>query len=104
MRRDLRAIIVVAPGWRYKGGRAVGARPLGRVTARGGALTAAGDVLQLVLDLGQPAAQVGVFRLQVGDPLLEGGDMGQDFGLGLRRDRVPEGCGDRRSSSHTLYL
>ena len=82
---------------------AVGARPLGRVTALGGALTAAADVLQLVLDLVQPAAQVGVFRLQVGDPLLEGGDMGPDGGLGLRRDRVPERCGDRRSRSHTLY-
>ena len=29
--------------------------------------------------------------------------MGQDGGLGLRRDPVPERCGDRRSSSHTLY-
>jgi hypothetical protein len=28
--------------------------------------------------------------------------MGPDGGLGLRRDRVPERCGDRRSSSHTL--
>jgi hypothetical protein len=29
--------------------------------------------------------------------------MGQDGGLGSRRDRVPERGGDRRSSSHTLY-
>ena len=29
--------------------------------------------------------------------------MGQDGGLGLRRDRIPERCGDRRSRSHTLY-
>src|SRR5262249_28209204 len=36
---------------------AVGARPLGRVTALGGALTAPADVLELVLDLGQPAAE-----------------------------------------------
>jgi hypothetical protein len=80
---------------------AVGGWPLGRVTARGGALTAPADVLELMLDLGQPAAQVGVLRLQVGDPLLEGGEMGPDGGLGLRRDAVPERCGDRRSSSHT---
>jgi hypothetical protein len=82
---------------------AVGVRPLRRVPAMGGALTAPADVLQLVLDLGQPAAQVGVLRLQVGDLSLEGGEMGQDGGLGLRRDPVPERCGDRRSSSHTLY-
>ena len=80
---------------------AVGGWPLGRVTARGGALTAPVDVPELMLDLGQPAAQVGVLRLQVGDPLLEGGEMGPDGGLGLRRDAVPERCGDRRSSSHT---
>jgi hypothetical protein len=82
---------------------AVGVRPLSRVPALRGALTAPADVLELVLDLGQPAAEVGVLRLEVGDPLLEGGDMGQDGGLGLRRDRVPERCGDRRSSSHTPY-
>ena len=82
---------------------AVAARPLGRVTALGGAVTAPADVLQLVFDLGQPAAQIGVLRLQVGDPLLQGGEMGQDGGLSLRRDPVPERCGDRRSSSHTLY-
>ena len=56
---------------------AVGVRLPGRVTALGGALTASADVLQLVLDLGQPAARGGVLRLQVGYPLLEGGDMGQ---------------------------
>jgi hypothetical protein len=69
---------------------AVGARPLGRVTALEGSLAAPADVLELVLDLGQPAAQVGVLRLQVGDPLLQGGEMGQDGGLGLGRDPVPE--------------
>jgi hypothetical protein len=81
---------------------AVGARPLGRVPTLRGALTAPADVLQLVLDLGQPTAQVGVLRLQVGDPLFEGGEMGQDSGLGLRRDPIPERYGDRRSGSHTL--
>src|SRR5262249_34855126 len=81
---------------------AVGARPPGRVRALRGAPTASADVRQVVLDLGQPAAEVGVLRLQVGDPWLEGGDMGQDGRLGLRRDPVPEGCGDRRSTSHTL--
>ena len=38
---------------------------------------------KLVLDLRQPAAEVGVLRLEVGDPLLQGGDVGQDGGLGL---------------------
>ena len=82
---------------------AVGGRPLGRVTAMRGAPTAPADVLQVVPDLGQPAAAVGVLRLEVSAPLLEGGEMGQDSGLGLRRDPVPERCGDLRSSSHTLY-
>ncbi len=78
---------------------AVGARPLGRAPAPGGSLAVAADVLQLLLDLGQPAAQVGVLRLQLSDPLLEGGDIGQDGRLGPGRDPVPERCGDRRSSS-----
>jgi hypothetical protein len=67
---------------------AVGVRPVGRVTAMGGALPPPTDVLELVLDLGQPAAQVGVLRLEIGDPLLEGGDMGQDGSLCLRRDPI----------------
>ena len=62
-----------------------------------------GTAGELVLDLGQPAAQVGILCLQVGDPLLEGGDEGQDGGLGLRRDGLPERCGDRRSGGHILY-
>jgi hypothetical protein len=60
---------------------AVGARVLRLVAAMGGALAALTDVLQWVLDLGQPAAQVGVLRLQVGDPLLKGGEEGQNSGL-----------------------
>jgi hypothetical protein len=56
-----------------------------------------------VLDLRQPSAQVGVLRLQVDDPSLERGDMGQDGGLGLRRDRFPERCRDRRLSNPTFY-
>ena len=58
---------------------------------------------ELVLDLGQPAVQVRVLRLQVGDPLLKGGDEDQESGLGLRWDRIPEKCRDRRWRSHTLY-
>ena len=68
----------------------VGARAVGFVTAMGGAFATLTDVLQLVLDLRQPAAQIRVLRLQVGDPLLEGGDEGRDGSPGLRRDRVPE--------------
>jgi hypothetical protein len=56
-----------------------------------------------MLDLGLPTAEVGVLGLEVGDPLLQRGDMGQDGGSGLRRNRVPESCGDRRSGSHTPY-
>jgi len=82
---------------------AVGARVLGSVAAMGGAFAAPADALQLVLDLGQPAAQVRVLRLQVGDPLPEGGDEGQDSGLGLGWDRLPEGCRDRRWRSHALF-
>ena len=68
-----------------------------------GAFAALADLLEFVLHLRQPAAQLGVLRFQLGDPLLEGGDQGQDGGLGLRRDRVPEWCGDRRWRNHTLY-
>ena len=75
----------------------------GSSAAVGGAFAALADVLELVLDLRQPAAQVRVLRLQVGDPLLQGGDQGQDGGLGLGWDRVPERCGDRRWRNHTLY-
>jgi hypothetical protein len=82
---------------------AVGTRAVGLVAAMGGAFAALTDALQLVLDLRQPAAQVGILRLQLSDPLLQRGDVGQDGGLGLGRDRVPERCGDRRSSNHTLY-
>jgi hypothetical protein len=48
-----------------------------------------------VLGLRQPVAQIRILRLQVGDPLLKGGDEDQDSGLGLGWDRAPEG-GDRR--------
>src|SRR5262245_2595091 len=58
---------------------------------------------QLVLDLRQSTAQVGVLHLQVGDPLLEGGDEGQEGSLRLGWDRVPEWCGDWRLRNHTLY-
>jgi hypothetical protein len=81
---------------------AVGAWTLRLVAAPGRAPAALLDVLKLVLNLRQPAAQVRVLRLQVGDPSLERGEMGQDGGLGLGRDRVPERCGDRRWSNHTL--
>ena len=82
---------------------AVGARAVGFVAAVGWAFATLTDVLQLVLDLGQPAAQIRILRLQVGDPLLKRGDEGQECGLGFGWDRVPEGWGDRRLSSHTLY-
>src|SRR5262249_17957378 len=75
---------------------------VGGIAARDGASAALVDGLQLVLDLRQPAAQLRVLRLQVVDPLLEGGNEGQDGGLGLGRDRVPERCGDRRWRNHTL--
>ena len=81
----------------------IGRGRLGVVSAPGGASAALTDVLQLVLDLRQPAAQLRVLRLQVGDPLLEGGNEGQDGGLGLGWDRLPQRCGDRWSRSHTLY-
>jgi hypothetical protein len=82
---------------------AVGARAVRFVAAMGGAFAKLTDGLQLVLDLGQPAAEVGVLRLHVGDPLLQGGDEDQESGLGLGWDRVPEGWWDRRLSCHTLY-
>ncbi len=82
---------------------AVGARTRGLITAMGGAFAALTDGLQLVLDLRQPPSQVGVLGLEVGDPLLERGDMGQDGGLGLGSDRVPERRGDRRLRGHTSY-
>ena len=63
---------------------AVGARALRFVAATGCAFAALTDVLELLLDLGQPAAQVRVLRLQVGDPLLKRGDEDQESGLGLR--------------------
>ena len=80
---------------------AIGARAVGLVAAVGRAPAAPPDVLELVLDLGQLAAQVRVLRLQVSHPLLQGGDLGQDGGLGLGWNRVPERCGDRRSRNHT---
>ena len=80
---------------------AVGSRAVGLIAAPAPVLAVLMDGLQLVLDLGQPAVQVGVLHLEVGDPLLQGGDVGRDGGLGLGRDRIPERCGDRRSSSHT---
>jgi hypothetical protein len=42
---------------------AVGARAVGLVAAMGEAIVTLTDTLQLVLDLGQPAPQVGVLRL-----------------------------------------
>jgi hypothetical protein len=69
----------------------------------GRAFAAPADVLQLALDLGQPTAQVRVLRLQVGDPLLQGGDEAQESGLGLGWDRIPARCRNRRWSSHTEY-
>jgi len=81
----------------------IGARAMGRVAAPGRTFAAPVDGLQLVFDLGQPAAEVGVLRLQVGDPSLQRGDVGQDSGLGLGRDRVLERRGDRRLSDHTFY-
>ena len=53
---------------------AIGARAVGLVAAVGRAPAAPPDVLELVLDLGQLAAQVRVLRLQVSNPLLQGGD------------------------------
>jgi hypothetical protein len=54
-----------------------------------------------VLDLGQPAAQIRILRSQVGDPLLKRGDEGQECGLGLGWDRVPEWWGG--SAVEQLY-
>src|SRR5262249_49111845 len=82
---------------------AIDARAWGVITAMGGAFAALADVLDLGLDRRQPPAEVGVLRLQVGDPSLERGDMGQDGGLGLGSDRVPKRRGDRRLRNHTLY-
>jgi hypothetical protein len=82
---------------------AVSAGGLGNLAAVDGASAALADGLQLVLDQSQPAAEVGVLRLQIGDPLLQGGDVGQEGGLSLRWDHVPERCRDRRSRNHTLY-
>src|SRR5262245_47800652 len=81
---------------------AVGAGGVGVIAAVDGASAALVDGLELVLDLGQPTAEVGVLRLQVGDPLLQGGDEGQDGGLGLGWDRVPERCGGRWWRDHAL--
>jgi hypothetical protein len=72
---------------------AVGARGVGGIAAMDGASAALTDGLQLVLDLRQPAAQLRVLRLQGGDPLLEGGNEGQDGGLGLGRDVFQSGAG-----------
>jgi hypothetical protein len=79
----------------------VGAGSLGIVVARTGAFAALADGLQLMLDQSESAAEVGVLRLQVGDPLFQGTDEGQDGGLSLRWDRVPEMCGDRWMRNHT---
>jgi len=81
---------------------AVGARGIGVLAARDGASAALTDGLQLMLDLRQSAAQLHVPRLQVGDPLLEGGHEGREGGLGLGRDHVPKRCGDRRWRNDTL--
>ena len=74
---------------------AVGARAVGFVAAVGGASATLTDALELVLDLRQPAARIRILRLQVGDPLLKGGDEDQYSGLVLGWDRVPEGWGVR---------
>jgi hypothetical protein len=81
---------------------AVDAGAVGLIAAANRPFAARTEVLELVLDLGQSAAQVGILGLQVGDPLLQRGDEGQDSGLGLGWDRVPEWCGDRRWTNHTL--
>src|SRR5262249_60613438 len=59
--------------------------------------------LQWVLGLCQPGGQIGIVRLQGGDAVLKRGDEGQEGGSGFGWDRVPEGWGDQRLSSHTLY-
>jgi hypothetical protein len=79
----------------------VGAGAVEVTAAREGAFAALTDLLDVVLQLGQPRTQVRVFRFQLGDPLLERAHKGQDGGLGLRRDRVPEWCTDRRLRNHT---
>jgi hypothetical protein len=62
---------------------AVDAGAVGLIAAANRAFAAPLDVLELVLDLGQPAVQVGALRLQVGDPLLQRADESQDGSLGL---------------------
>src|SRR5262249_58782896 len=79
---------------------AVGARARGFIATMGGAFAALTDVLQLVLDLCQSAAQVGVLRLQVDDPSLERGDVGQDSGLCLGGGPVPDRCENRCAEDH----
>jgi hypothetical protein len=81
----------------------IGGGRFGVVTAIGDAFAALADVLKLVLDLRQAAVEVRVLCFKFGDPLLQGGDQGQDGGLGLGRNGVPEWCGDRAWRTHTLY-
>ena len=81
----------------------IGGWCFGVVTAIGDAFAALADVLKLVLDLRQAAVEVRVLCFKFGDPLLQGGDQGQDGGLGLGRNGVPEWCGDRAWRTHTLY-
>jgi hypothetical protein len=82
---------------------AVGARAVGLVAAVGGAFAAPADVLEVVLDLGQPAPQFRGPRSPLSDPSLEGSHQGQDGGLGLGRNCVPERCGNWRSRNDTPY-
>jgi hypothetical protein len=81
----------------------IGLGTVGVLAAVGGALAAPADGLEVVLKLRLPAAQLRVFRFQLGDSLLKRGHAGQDGGWGLRWDRVPEWCRDRPLRNHTLY-
>jgi len=74
------------------------------VAAVAWAFAALANLLEFALQLRQPAPQFGVFRFQLGDPLLQRAHHGQDSGLGLRWDRLPERFGNRRLKAHTPVL
>jgi hypothetical protein len=61
----------------------VGLGTFGVVTAVRRALAALTDGRDVLLELPQPAAQVRVFRFQLGDPLLQGAHESPDGSLGL---------------------
>jgi hypothetical protein len=48
----------------------------------------------------EPGLKIADALLEFNDPSLEGVQHGQDGGLGLRRDGVPERCRDGRSRDH----